>query len=397
MHDFSYVHNRKGTYCTQWDYIEDRFGKANILPFSISDTDFSVPIKVKDDLMTLVDRGIYGYTRWNHDEFKGCISNWYKKRFGCDFNNDWIAYSPSVMYSISILVRLTTSVGAKVLALAPMYDSFPGVIEGNQRKLVKSSLVDTNEGFKINFDELDELASQCEAFLLCSPHNPCGRIWSEEEILKIIDICKKHDMYLITDEIHMDIALGDIKHHPALCHIDNYPKIVTCSSSSKTFNTPALIGSYLIIPDKQLRDDFENVIRRVDFLNSASLLGMQSTITAYNECDDYVDEMCEYVLGNMQYIKDFLEDLDCGFKLRIPEGTYLAWIDYRQSGFTSDELQNALVNVGDVAIMKGETYGNEGLGYLRMCVGCPRSKVEEGMKRLKKAVLWLKDKDNEEK
>lgn len=391
-HDFDAVHDRYGTYCTQWDYIQDRFGRPGILPFSISDTDFTAPEPIVRRVTEVAASGLYGYTRWNHHDYKGSITGWYERRFAATLSEDWVVYSPSVMYAVSLLVRLLTKPGDGVLTLDPMYDSFPGTIEGNGRRLVKSALrpSEGDPSYVIDFDELDRLAEECSAMLLCSPHNPTGRIWSAEEMARIVEVCRAHGLYLITDEIHMDISLGARTHVPALSLLGSYERICTASSSTKVFNTPGLQGSYVIIPDAGLRDAFLNQTRHVDFLNSVAQLGMYASMVGYNECAYYVDQLCDYVRGNMTRLEEFLRTTYPEVRFSVPDGTYLAWIDVSGLGYTSDELQDALVNVGGVGIMRGETYGEAGAGHLRMCVGCPRIKLEDGLARMRRGIDWLR-------
>lgn len=393
MHyDFDEVHNRLGTYCTQWDYIEDRFNKKDLIPFSISDTDFIIPKPITKKIHEVADHQIYGYTRWNHHDFKSSITTYFKRRFDTDIEEDWILYSPSVMYSVSLLIRLLSQPHDKVLTMNPMYDSFISVIKENDRELVSHHLIKEEGRFKIDFDVFEKQAQESALLLLCSPHNPTGRIWSDEEMHRMIEICKKYQVKIISDEIHMDIRIKDAKHHPLMKYYDEYKEIFTASSSSKTLNTPGLIGSYVIIPDEKIRDEFLGVTRRRDFLNSASIFGMYATMIGYTECDDYIDQLNEYIRGNMELVENFIRDELKDFKFQRPEATYLAWIDARDVPFTSDEIQDALVNVGGVAIMKGEIYGENGAKYLRMNLGCPRSKIEEGLKRFKKAMDYLYNK-----
>ena len=273
-----------------------------------------------------------------------------------------------------------------------MYDSFISVIKENDRELVSHHLIKEEGTFKIDFDVFEKQAQESALLLLCSPHNPTGRIWSDEEMHRMIEICKKYQVKIISDEIHMDIRIKDAKHHPLMKYYDEYKEIFTASSSSKTLNTPGLIGSYVIIPDEKIRDEFLGVTRRRDFLNSASIFGMYATMIGYTECDDYIDQLNEYIRGNMELVENFIRDELKDFKFQRPEATYLAWIDARDVPFTSDEIQDALVNVGGVAIMKGEIYGENGAKYLRMNLGCPRSKIEEGLKRFKKAMDYLYNK-----
>lgn len=391
-YDFDEVHNRLGTYCTQWDYIEDRFSKKDLIPFSISDTDFIIPKPITEKIIETTKHQIYGYTRWNHHDFKSSITTYYQRRFDTNINEDWILYSPTVMYSVSLLIRLLSKPGEKVLTFNPMYDSFFTVIEDNDRKLVSHFLTNIDGEFKIDFNLFEEQIKDCKILLLCAPHNPTGRIWTDEELKQIIDLCQKYQVKIISDEIHMDIQVGQRKHTPILKYYNNYKEIYTASSSSKTLNTPGLIGSYVIIPNNEVRDAFLNQTRRKDFLNSASILGMYATMIGYTKCDDYIEQLNEYIRGNMELVDNFIKNELPDFRFNQPDATYLAWIDIRKVPFSSDEIQDAFVNVGGVAIMKGETYGEGGTKYLRMNLGCPRSKIQEGLKRMKKAMDTLYNK-----
>lgn len=391
-YNFDEVHNRLGTYCTQWDYIEDRFQKKDLIPFSISDTDFIIPKPITKKIHEVADHQIYGYTRWNHHDFKSSITSYYERHFDTHIEEDWILYSPSVMYSVSLLIRLLSQPKEKVLTMNPMYDAFFNVISENDRELVSHNLVKKDGTFFIDFDIFEKQAKESAILLLCSPHNPTGRIWSDEELRKMIDICKKYQVKIISDEIHMDIQVKDAKHRPLMGYLNEYDELYTASSSSKTLNTPGLIGSYVMIPNEKMRDEFIGITRRRDFLNSASILGMYATMIGYTQCDDYIDQLNEYIQGSMELVENFIYENLPDFKFERPEATYLAWIDARDVPFTADEIQDALVNVGGVAIMKGETYGENGTKYLRMNLGCPRSKIEEGLKRFKKAMDYLYNK-----
>lgn len=392
-YNFDEVHNRLGTYCTQWDYIEDRFHKKDLLPFSISDTDFIVPKPITEKIMEVAKHQIYGYTRWNHDDFKSSITHYFQRRFDTFMNKDWILYSPSVMYSVSLLIRLLSQPKDKILTFNPMYDSFFTVIEDNDRELVSHHLVCQNGTFEIDFELFEKQIQDCTILLLCSPHNPTGRIWKKEEMDKIIDICQKYQIKIISDEIHMDIQLKDHRHIPLLTYYPQYHQLYTASSSSKTLNTPGLIGSYVMIPDQEIRDEFLYHTRKRDFLNSASIFGMYATMIGYQKCDDYIEQLNDYIFHNMQFVEQFIQKELPDFAFHMPDGTYLAWIDARNVPFTADEIQEALVQIGGVAIMKGETYGENGTKFLRMNLGCPRSKIEEGLKRMKKAMDALYSKE----
>ncbi|WP_326513361.1 PatB family C-S lyase [Clostridium intestinale] len=388
-YNFDEVINRKGTYCTQWDYIEDRFNKKDLLPFSISDTDFKIPRPITDKLKEVMNHEIYGYTRWNHHDFKGAIAEYYERRFKCFIDEDWILYSPSVMYSVSVLIRLLSNTKDKILTFNPMYDAFFSVIEENDRLLVSENLKEEQGVFKIDFESFDKKIKECKIMLLCSPHNPTGRVWTNEEIEHIIKSCKKHGVKIISDEIHMDIILGKNKHIPILKYTKEYSHLYLVSSASKTLNTPGLIGSYSIIPSEEIREKFLLQTRKKDFLNSVSIFGMYATMIGYRECDDYINQLVEYIKENTVIVEEFIKKELPQLKYKPAEGTYLAWIDGRELPFTKEEIQQALVNEGKVGIMPGETYGDNGAKYLRLNCGCPKEKLIEGLWRLKKGIEYL--------
>lgn len=390
-YDFDEVIDRHGTFCTQWDYIEDRFGQPDLLPFSISDTDFRVPRPVAKRIAEVASHEVYGYTRWNHHAFKGAVRDYFERRFACETCEDWVVYSPSVMYSVAVLLRLLSEPGEGVVTFDPMYDAFLNVVPKNGRVLVPCELaVDADGAYHINYDALEEALDRARVLLLCSPHNPTGRMWMYEELVRIVELCRERDVRIISDEIHMDVSVCGRRNTPILSFYEDYPELYLASSCTKTFNTPGLIGSYVLIPNDSVRTGFLDQTRRRDFLNSASVFGMHAHMVGYTECDDYVDQLCDYIKGNMALVREYLELELPEFRYRVADATYLAWIDGRRCPWSSRTIQDALVNVGKVAIMAGETYGPGGEGWLRMNLGCPRSKVEEGLGRFKHAVEWLR-------
>ncbi|GGB61953.1 MalY/PatB family protein [Fictibacillus barbaricus] len=394
-HSFDDEINRLGTFCTQWDYIEDRFGEKDLLPFSISDTDFKVPQEVLEALKNRIDHGIFGYTRWNHEEFKGSIEEWYRKRFSSFINKDWIAYSPSVIYSISKLIEQLTDQGDHIVVQTPAYDAFFKLIKDNKRVLSENKLIYEKYKYSIDFQDLDEKLAhpRAKVLILCSPHNPTGRVWTRDELNKIISLCKKHGVYIISDEIHMDIVLKPNRHIPIVEVAGEYlENISICTSASKTFNTPGLGGSYTIIPNEIIREEFLLTLKNKDGLSSTSTLGAIALMTAYLTCDQWVVDLNAYLKGNMEIVKVFLDTHLPAAHFHVPESTYLAWIDISDLPYSDEQLQKAMIHHGKVAIMPGEMYGKNGKGFIRMNVGCPSSKVIEGLQRLKKAIHYLDNK-----
>lgn len=384
--EFDRVIDRNGTYCTQWDYVQDRFGVADLLPFTISDTDFALPEAVVDVLSQRLKHPVFGYTRWNHGYFKSSVQNWYQKRFNFELDSDWIFYSPAVIYSISKLLQIVSKEGSGVVVQTPAYDAFFKTIEGNQRVIVENKLCYQDQRYTIDFEDLEEKLSDPnnQVMLLCSPHNPTGRVWTTEELAKISQLCKQYDVFLISDEIHMDVLRKGEKHHPILEFATE--KVALVTSASKTFNFPGLIFSYLLIPDPLLREEFQMALKNQDGLSSTSTLGMLATVAAYNECETWVDELNDYMDENFNYVDDYLKAYLPQLKAVPSQATYLMWIDTKELGIPMAELQEKLVHKGKVAIMDGNVYGGNGSQFLRLNIGCPRAKLEDGLARLKKSL-----------
>lgn len=387
-YDFNEVVDRKNTYCTQWDYIEDRFGEADLLPFSISDTEFRVATPVLEAIQKRVAHGVFGYSRWNHEAFKGSIVNWYQKRFDAQFDMDWVLYSPTVCYAISVLIRLKSAERDRVVVFSPMYDAFYNLIRENNRELVENELLWDNGTYRIDFERLEEQLRGAKILLLTNPHNPTGRVFQKAELSAIIEICERQGVFIISDDIHMDIVYGNAHYTPILSLERNLANMCICTSASKTMNTPGLMGSYLIVPDEDLRDAFLKQLKQRDALSSVSILGMYATMATYNESADYIDELVVHLESNMHFLKKYVTDNLPEIQFEIPEGTYLAWLDISALGVPCEVLQKALIRIGKVAIMPGETYG--GQGFLRMNVACSRSKLVDGLERMHKAILTLR-------
>ena len=389
--NFDEIKDRRGTYCTQWDYVKDRFGKEGLLPFTISDMDLESPVEIAEALIQRINHKIFGYSRWNHDDFKNSIENWYNTRFNYQINKDWIVYSPSVIYAVSKFIEMKSEKGDGVLINTPGYDGFFKMILGNERKLISSPLKCINGKYEMDFEDFEKKCKEAKIFLLCSPHNPVGKVWTEEELIKIIEICKKNNIFIISDEIHMDIVYRG-KHTPVLSlgrdYLDN---MVLCTSASKTFNIPAFTGSYLFILSEKNRDAFLKILKERDALSSPSILAVIATMTAYNKCGYWVDELVKYTESNIKFVKDYLEinipELSC----EIPDGSYFAWINFSKLGISSSEFQKYLIDIGEVAIMPGNTYGEEGEYFLRLNVACSIKKVQDGLSRIKKAVDFIKN------
>ncbi len=383
--------NRKGTFCTQWDYIEDRFGTGDLLPFSISDMDFQSPPEIIEAMQNRTKHGIFGYTRWNHHDYKSAITDWYKRRFSAQLVEDWIVYSPSVIYSIARLIEMLSAEGDHIVLQTPAYDAFFKCIHASNRKLMANPLVDQNGQYTIDFNDLEKKLShkKTKILLLCNPHNPTGRVWTKRELTKIVDLCTKYQVKIISDDIHMDIVYPGRKFTPITSVTNDLEHIFICSSASKTFNTPGLGGSYALLPNEGLREKFMTLLKNRDGVSSANIFGEIAVITGYRYGEKWVDDLCTYLYNNMKLMKDFIEQEIPAIHFEIPESTYLAWLDCSRLQTTDKELQSALVEDGKVGIMSGTVYGENDRVFLRMNIGCPQSKLLDGLSRLKQSVLSL--------
>ncbi|EJU9866555.1 pyridoxal phosphate-dependent aminotransferase [Vibrio vulnificus] len=389
--DFDTPIDRTGTYCTQWDYVQDRFGKSGLLPFTISDMDFAAPDVVLKALKQRLEHPVLGYSRWNHDDFKSAISHWYQTRFDCSIDQEQLVYGPSVIYIISKLIELWTTPGQGVVFHTPAYDAFDNMIEGQARQCVRTPLIKQRNRFEIDWQDLESKLADANnrVLLLCSPHNPTGRVWSQEELQRIADLCDKHDVKVISDEIHMDVSFQC--HTPYVGVGRQQWAVVT--SASKSFNIPALNGAYALISEQSTREQYLHKLKAVDGLSSPSILGVLVTMAAYREGEVWLDALKDYVRANHQFVRDSLEQAFPEVHYVIPEATYLAWIDLSPLNLDMVKLNRELIDHFNVAIMSGDVYGEVGKGYLRLNLGCPRSKVELGVKALIGAIKLLRESD----
>ncbi|MFH0273781.1 MalY/PatB family protein [Vibrio jasicida] len=383
--DFDTPIDRTGTYCTQWDYVQDRFGKPGLLPFTISDMDFAAPEPVMDVLKQRLEHPVLGYSRWSHEDFKSAIRYWYQTRFDCEIDTQQVVYGPSVIYIVSKLIEQWSLLGQGVVFHTPAYDAFDKMIEGQGRACVRSPLIKQQGRFEIDWQDLEtKLADQNNTvLLLCSPHNPTGRVWSQSELEKMAELCNQHQVKVISDEIHMDVCF---KCHVPYVGFGCSQDWAVVTSASKSFNIPALNGAYALIADSPTRERYLHKLKEVDGLSSPSIMGVLGTMAAYRHGEPWLKALNEYVLANHQYVKEALESAFPEVSYLVPDATYLAWIDLSVLNLDMTLLNQALIERFNVAIMSGDVYGDSGKGYLRLNLGCPRSKVEQGVSALIQAI-----------
>ncbi|MCU6680317.1 MalY/PatB family protein [Leclercia tamurae] len=390
MFDFSTVVDRHGTWCTQWDYIADRFGAADLLPFTISDMDFATAPCIIDALQTRIGHGVFGYSRWKNDEFLAAVAHWFRQRFHSEIDTSALVYGPSVIYMVSELIRQWSNSGDGVVIHTPAYDAFYNAITGNERQVVSVGLHNAAEGWQCDMAELEAVLSrpQNTILLLCSPHNPTGKVWTRDELTTMAELCARHGVAVISDEIHMDMVWGKHKHTP-WCDVAQ-SKWALLTSGSKSFNIPALTGAYGLIGDETSRTAYLQALKGRDGLSSPSVLALVAHIAAYQQGEAWLDALRGYLEANLQYVADTLNAAFPTLNWQPPEATYLAWVDLRPLNIDDKALQKVLIEQQKVAIMPGYNYGDEGNGFIRLNAGCPRSKLEEGVKRLIAGITALR-------
>lgn len=373
-YDFDTPVDRHGTWCVQWD------GVADLLPFTISDMDFPCAPPVLDALQRRVAHGVFGYTDWRNDDFRGAVRDWYKQRYDTDVDPASLVYAPSVLNQISQLLRMWTGPGDGVVVHTPTYDGFRKVIGGLRREL-RGVPVD-DPGLRLLEAELAR--PDARVLILCSPHNPTGRVWTDAELAGISALCERYGVAVISDEIHADLTHGEGVHVPWTRHGRGRWALVT--SATKAFNFPSLSGSYGFIGDP---GDHAAFVRRMDTaegLASPAVLSLTAHIAAYREGAGWLDAVRAYAYGNLCLVGERLNAAFPELGWVPPQAGYLAWIDLRPvlGGVGDAVLQRELVERQGVAVMPGGRYGAE--GFVRLNVGCPRGKAEAGVAALVRGV-----------
>ncbi|MFF2326659.1 MULTISPECIES: MalY/PatB family protein [unclassified Streptomyces] len=377
-YDFDTVVDRRGTWCVQWDDVADRFGVDGLLPFTISDMDFETAPEVLRALRARLDHGVLGYTTWQQDDFRSAIAHWFETRYGTRIDTEQLVYGPSVLSQLSQLLQMWTAEGEGVIVHTPTYDGFRKAITGLGRELRGVPVGDTAAL------ERELARPDSKVLLVCSPHNPTGRVWTEAELGEMAELAARHDVAVISDEIHADFV------HEGRVHVP-WPRVggerrwALISSASKAFNFPALTGSYGLIGDPADRAEFLRRMETAEGLASPAVLSLTAHIAAYREGAAWLDEVRAYIAGNLALVAQRLNEAFPDLGWEPPEAGYLAWIDLRPAGVDDDEaLQRVLVEREKVAVMPGAVYGAE--GFVRLNVGCPRSKAEAGVEALIRGV-----------
>lgn len=386
-YDFDTVIERSGTRSVKWDLHHPAYNAEGMIPLWVADMDFACPPEVTQALLKRVAHPIYGYSFVN-DEFYGAVREWMEKRFSAVVEESWMTGISGVVSGMHVAIDAFTSPGDKVLVQPPVYPAFFYSVERRGRQVVENPLVERDGRYEIDWDDFARKVRdpQVKMFLLCSPHNPVGRVWSRDELVRIGQLCVENGVLVVVDEIHADLVYEKGMHTPYYA----LPRELTEQSlillaAGKTFNLAGLFTAIAMTPNPTLLQTFKKTAAAMghEFVN---LLGVEATIAAYRHGEAWLDELLPYLHANATYIHRFLTERVPLVSMPVPEATYLGWMDFRRMGMTDAELARWLQQKAKLGLHKGTTFGKQGAGFFRINFACPRSILVEAMERLERAV-----------
>ncbi|MBD3206946.1 putative C-S lyase [Candidatus Bathyarchaeota archaeon] len=390
VYDFDEKIDRTSRSSAKWTLMKRLTGYEDLIPLWVADMDFAVAPEIVEALKDRASHPIYGYTAYPDGYFTGLI-NWMDKRHGWKgVEQDWILWTPGVVAGFSIAIQAYSNPGDKVVIQPPVYYPFKNQILGTGRQVVETPLIDRDGYYEMDFEDLEEkIDERTKMIILCSPHNPVSRVWKREELEKLAEICKKKNILIISDEIHNDLILGDIKHTPtAIVSDDALSRTITLVAPSKTFNLAGLTNGNAIIPDPKLRADFKAQISKGS--GHSNIFGMVAQDAAYNHGEPWLEELLEYLRENLRFFEEFFQERLPGFKVYPLEGTYLAWVDCSNLEINDEELMEFMLKDAKLWLDEGTLFGTGGSMFMRFNLACPKALLEKALNNLEKAVKKLK-------
>ena len=383
--NFDEIIERKGTDCLKYDFAKRRGLPEDVLPLWIADMDFRTSSYVEDALIDRTKHGIFGYSEVQEDYFRA-VAGWMNRHHNWNVEPGWLIKTPGVVFALAMAVKAYTEVGDCVLIQQPVYYPFSEVIEDNERVIVSNDLyLETDNRYHIDFEDFEKkiVEHHIKLFLLCNPHNPSGRVFTKEELTKLGDICLKHGVIVVSDEIHNDFVFKG--EHTVFASVKKeYEDIsIICTSPSKTFNLASMLISNIFIPNKKLKSKFRHEVDAAG-ISQLGVLGLEAAKAAYEKGDEWYEKMMAYVRENIEYVKKYVEEHMPGVKVIDGEGTYLVWLDFRATGIEAEELDHRIIYDAKLWLDSGKIFGKTGLGFQRINVATPRKIVTECLERIRK-------------
>ena len=390
-YDFDKIIDRRNTDCLKYDFAVQRGRPQDVLPFWVADMDFPIVQEIEDALVKRCQHGIFGYSEAT-DGYFAALQNWYLKHFNWQVQRPWLIKTPGVVFALAMAVKAFTEPGDGVLVQQPVYYPFTEVIRDNDREVVNAPLALVNGHYEIDFADLEQkLANpKVKLMFLCSPHNPVGRVWTKEELLKVGDLCLKYNVITVSDEIHSDFVWDDNVHTPFATLGEEYQQnCIVCTAPSKTFNLAGLQVSNIFIPNQKLRRAFRKQIDAAGY-SQLNTLGLVACQAAYAYGEEWLTQVKAYIRSNITFVDDYLKQNLPQIKMLPIEGTYLVWLDCSALGMTADEREQWLWHEAKLWLDGGGIFGKEGEAFERINVACPRATLLQGLEQLKAAVEGLK-------
>lgn len=388
--DFDRIINRKDTGCLKYDFAKERGMPEDVLPLWVADMDFETSSYVQDALTERIRHGIFGYSEVKTPYYEA-VRDWMKRHHDWEPQQRWLVKTPGIVFALAMCVKAYTNPGDAVLLQLPVYYPFSEVIEDNHRRVVSNTLVPGSDNrYHIDFEDFEQkiIQENIKLFLLCSPHNPVGRVWTREELEKLGDICLKHGVVVVSDEIHQDFVIQG--KHTVFANVKKeFEKMcVICTSPSKTFNLAGLMLSNIFIPDAKLRRQFREQLNAAG-ISQLGVLGLVAAEAAYRDGDEWYQAMLSYIRDNIAFTKNFVNENLPGVHMIDTEGTYLVWLDFSKTKLGVDELEELIIHKAGLWLDSGKIFGECGRGFQRINVACPRSILKEALTRIQKELsVW---------
>lgn len=386
MYNFHKGIPRQGTNSIKWDTLKGLYGREDLIPLWIADMDFEVAPAISRAIQERAKHPVYGYI-YCSDQYYESIIRWMKRRHDWEVKKDWIVFTPGVVPALSYAIKAFTEPGDCIIVQSPVYHPFYSSIESNGRKVVTNPLIYKDGRYTMDYEDLEKkIDSKTKLLLLCSPHNPVGRVWTKEELMKLGEICLKNNIIIVSDEIHFDLVYKGYT-HTVLANVS--PELrdncIVCTAPSKTFNLAGLQVSNIIIPNEELRKKYSMELEK-DHILRPNVFGEGALIAAYDESEDWLDSLMDYLEENKDYFIDFIEKKIPQLKVVKPEGTYLLWVDCSGLNMNSKELNDFFLKECGLVLNHGEIFGEEGKVFQRFNIACPRPILEEALKRMEEAI-----------
>ncbi|MCG8338888.1 MAG: pyridoxal phosphate-dependent aminotransferase [Proteobacteria bacterium] len=376
--DFDKKLDRTGTSCLKWDYIRTFYEDNEIVPMWVADSDFEVPVEVKEALIRRAQHGAFGYTV-RPKAFYDAIINWLDKKYSWKIKKDWLVYTPGIVAAINWAIKTYSEKGAKVIVQSPVYYPFFSAVTGNERTLIDNQLVLKDGKYRMDFDRLEtQIDKDTKMIILCSPHNPVTRVWTKDELQRLGEICVKNDILIISDEIHSDLILEGNAHTPtSMISPDIQNNTITLMAPSKTFNVAGLETSVAIIPNPELKEEFVNFQKSIG-AGMSNIFGIEAFIACYEHGEKWLEEQLKYIKGNVEFVKDYIKQNMDQIEVIDPEGTYLLWVDCRCLELSNDELKDFFIKKVKVVLDLGTIFGQEsGKDYVRFNLATQRGIIKK--------------------